>query len=292
MAIKIKQEIPVKVACAQFDVDFGQIDQNIVKTQKLIVEAAANNAQLIVFPELCISGYIFANREEAFACSETIPGGKACQAWIEIAAEKQIYIVAGVSERDEENLYNSSVLIGPSGLIGKYRKIQLWADEFLWYEPGNIGLPVFTTPLGRIGMLICNDMWYQECYRILAVQGADIVCCCVNGVWHNDLPDNMLTFFPIQCMAGANSNNIYVAASDRVGTERGARFPGRSLIVAPSGIPLAGPLDQQEEIIYANCDFANVRRHQNNPYNSVIKDRRTDIYDEFLGYNPSLYKQK
>ncbi|MHC1719907.1 MAG: nitrilase family protein [Clostridiaceae bacterium] len=291
MALEVKQEIIVRVACVQMDLEIGQVKANTEKTLRLINDAADNGAQLIVLPELCVSGYVFRNREEAFACSETIPDGPSCQQWIQVCRERKVYVVAGASEIDGGRLYNSSVLLGPDGFIGKYRKVQLWADEFLWYEPGDTGIPVFKTPIGRIGMIICNDMWYQEFYRILAVQGADIICASVDGVWHEGLPNNMLTFFPIQCMAGANSNNVFVAVADRVGTERGVRFPGRSLIVANTGVPIVGPIDLQEEIIYADCDFAAVRRHQSNAYNSVIKDRRIDVYDEFLGYRKELYKQ-
>lgn len=94
----------------------------------------------------------------------------------------------------------------------------------------------------------------------------------------------MQTLAPVLAMAAANSNNIYIAVADRTGIERNHPFPGRSLIVEPSGIPLAGPIDLDEKIIYADCDFANVRKHQYNQYNSLIKDRRIDVYDELLGY--------
>jgi len=288
--MEIKKQIPVKTACIQMDLEFGAIEKNTKKTVRLINEAADNGAQLIVLPELCVSGYVFTNREEAFAYSEKIPEGFSCREWIKVSKARKVYVIAGVSELDGGKLYNSAVLFGPEGYIGKYRKLQLWEDEFLWYEPGDIGLPVFKTPIGRIGMLICADMWYQETYRILTVSGADIICCCINGTWHDDLPDNMLSFFPIHSMAAANSNNVYIAAADRVGVERGVRFPGKSLIVANTGLPVAGPIELQEEIIYADCDFAAVRRHQPNEYNSAIKDRRIDVYDEFLGYRSERYR--
>lgn len=289
--MEIKKQIPVRVACVQMDTEFGQVEKNTKKTVRLINEAADNGAELIVLPELCVSGYVFANRQEAFEFSESLPDGPTCREWIRAAKDRKVYVVAGISERDGGKLYNSAALMGPDGFVGRYRKIQLWGDEFLWYEPGDSGIPVFKTPIGRIGMIICNDMWYQEMYRILAVQGADIICCCVNGPWHEELPDNMLAFFPIHSMSGANSNNVYVAVSDRVGSERGVRFPGKSLIVANTGIPAAGPAGLQEEIIYADCDFAAVRQHQPNAYNSAIKDRRIDVYDEFLGYRSELYKK-
>jgi predicted amidohydrolase len=94
----------------------------------------------------------------------------------------------------------------------------------------------------------------------------------------------MKSFGPILGMAAAHSNGIFVAAADRVGVERNVPFPGKSVIIRTAGLPIAGPADDTEQIIYANCNFAKSRKHQSNAYNSTLKDRRTDVYDEMLGY--------
>ena len=94
----------------------------------------------------------------------------------------------------------------------------------------------------------------------------------------------MKNFGPVLAMAAAHTNGIYVAAADRIGVERGMPFPGRSLIVRTAGIPIVGPADDTEQIIYGDCNFAKVRAHGINKYNSNKNDRRLDVYDEFLGY--------
>lgn len=281
-----RKSLDVKVACLQMDIKIGDIEANIEKSVKMINEAADNKAVLIVLPEMANSGYVFNNKEEAFKLAENIQDSGSIKSWSKVAYERNVYIVSGITEIDGSDLYNTAVLIGPNGLIGKYRKLHLWEEEFLWFEQGNLGLPVFHTAIGRIGIVICYDMWFPEVYRILAAQGADIICVPTNWVSHDELPNNMKNFGPVLAMAASHSNGIYIAAADRVGTERGIAFPGRSLIVKTSGIPIVGPVDDTEQIIYGDCNFAKVRAHGTNKYNSTKKDRRLDVYDEFLGYNP------
>lgn len=285
----VKKSLDVKVACLQMDVKIGNIDENINKSVSMINEAADNGAVLIVLPEMANSGYNFNNKEEAIQLAENLNDSKSVKAWSKAAQDRNVYIVAGITEIHGADLYNSAVLIGPEGLIGKYRKLHLWEEEFLWFEPGNLGLPVFHTPIGRIGIVICYDMWFPELYAILAAQGADIVCVPTNWVTIDSLPNNMKNFGPTLAMAAAHSHGIYIAAADRVGTERDMVFPGRSLIVRTAGIPIAGPADDTEQIIYGDCNFAKVRAHSSNKYNSSKKDRRLDVYDEFLGYDPERF---
>ena len=285
-----RKSLDVKVACIQMDIKIGDIDANIEKSVRMINEAADNGAELLVMPEMANSGYSFNNKEEAIELAENIQDSKSIKAWSMVAHDRNVYIVSGITEIDGADLYNTAVLIGPDGLIGKYRKLHLWEEEFLWFEQGNLGLPVFHTPIGKIGIVICYDMWFPETFRILAAQDADIVCVPTNWVSHDSLPDNMKNFGPILAMAAAHSSGIYIAAADRVGTERGMVFPGKSLIVRTAGIPIVGPVDDTEQIIYGDCNFAKVRAHGANKYNSTKKDRRLDVYDEFLGYNPMCVK--
>ncbi len=287
-----RKKLNVKVACLKMDVKIGNIAENIRKSVQMINEAADNGAELIVLPEMANSGYNFDNRQEAIRLAENLEDSESVKAWCGAARDRNVYIVSGITEIDGTDLYNTAVMIGPEGLIGKYRKLHLWEEEFLWFEPGNLGLPVFHTPIGKIGIVICYDMWFPETYRILAAQGADIVCVPTNWVTIDSLPDNMKNFGPVLAMAAAHSNGIYVAAADRVGIERDMVFPGKSLIVRTAGIPIAGPADDTEQIIYGNCNFAKVRAHGINKYNSTKSDRRLDLYDEFLGYDPLNFNYK
>jgi N-carbamoylputrescine amidase len=282
---KDRAEAAVTIACVQMEPKVGDKEGNVRKSVAMIKEASDRGARLVVLPELCNSGYVFRDREEAFELSEPVPGGSTCKVWSEIAATRGLYIVAGINERDGEKLYNSAVIIGPGGYIGTFRKVHLWNEENLFFEPGNLGFPVFKTPIGRIGSFICYDGWFPESYRLCVLQGADIVCIPTNWVPIPGQAEDRPAMATILAMAGAHCNSVFVAAADRVGSERDQPFVGQSVIVSYTGWPIAGPASpNKEEIIYANVNLADARRKRNwNEYNQVLRDRRTDVYDEMLG---------
>lgn len=280
-----KHEAALRVACIQFEPRVGEREGNLERSVALIRRAAEEGARLVVLPELASSGYVFETREEAFALAEPVPGGSACAAWGELAAAHGLWIVAGIAERADERLFNSAVLIGPEGHVGTFRKMHLWNEENLFFEPGDLGFPVFHTPIGRIGMLICYDGWFPEAWRLCALQGADIVCVPTNWVPIPGQEPGREAMANILVMAAAHANSLFVAAADRIGTERGQPFVGQSLIVGHTGWPVAGPASAtEEEILYADVNLADARRQRNwNAFNQPLRDRRSDVYDNMLG---------
>lgn len=156
-----------------------------------VAKAAAENEQalnLAVLPELSTSGPLF-NLEEAERLSEEIPG-KTTDIFAQKAREKNVFIVFGMAERDERRdernekaFYNSSVLIGPDGAIGKYRKVHLSLHDRNWALPGNGGFAAFDLPFARIGMLVGHDLMFPEAADSLAKLGADMLC--VPTLWED-----------------------------------------------------------------------------------------------------------
>ena len=284
-ALSTDDETKVRIACIQMQPVVGKVEDNVAHSIGLISRAVELGAKLVVLPELSNSGYMFQSREEAFALSEPIPNGPTVKAWSEIAAKHKLHLVAGICERDGNKLFNSAVLIGPSGYIGTFRKVHLWNEENLYFEPGDLGFPVFHTAIGRIGMAICYDGWFPETYRLSALQGADIVCVPTNWVPIPGQAEGREAMANILAMAAAHSNSIYIACADRVGTERGQPFEGQSLIVGHTGWPVAGPASRdKEEILIADVALGEARRARNwNAFNQVLRDRRSDLYDEMLG---------
>jgi N-carbamoylputrescine amidase len=284
-ALSTDDETKVRIACIQMQPVVGKVEDNVAHSIGLISRAVELGAKLVVLPELSNTGYMFQSREEAFALSEPIPNGPTVKTWSEIAAKHKLHLVAGICERDENKLFNSAVLIGPSGYIGTFRKVHLWNEENLYFEPGDLGFPVFHTAIGRIGMAICYDGWFPETYRLSALQGADIVCVPTNWVPIPGQAEGREAMANILTMAAAHSNSIYIACADRVGTERGQPFEGQSLIVGHTGWPVAGPASRdKEEILIADVALGEARRARNwNAFNQVLRDRRSDLYDEMLG---------
>lgn len=279
-----REENPIRVACVQMDVKLKDISFNLKRAENLIREAAGNGAKLIVLPELFSTGYTFQNREEVYQYAETVPDGQTSRFLAELSKKLSVYIVGSILEQDGVNLYNCSLLTGPEGIIGTYRKLHLCGDEIYWMEPGNLGLPVFHTKIGRIALLICLDGFYPETYRICALQGADIICVSTNWSHVKALPAPYKTMGPVLTMANALSNHIFIAAASRIGSEPGLDYPGQSVIAGVNGAPLSGPAPEQETIIYADCNLADTRKRYLDATNSRLGNRRTDVYDKFLGY--------
>jgi N-carbamoylputrescine amidase len=238
----------VRVACAQYAVWEGRAEDNLRRSVAFIGRAAAEGADLVVLPELATSGCAFASRREARALAEEYPGGRTARTWRDEAEKGGLFVVGGLLERGEGVLHNSALLVGPAGVAKRYRKTHLWDGERRLYEPGR-ELPVFETPLGRIGLLVCYDAWFPEAARTLAENGAQILCVPSNA------PDDWvpeeerrggLTMLDIHCIAHANSNRVFVAAANRVGDG----YLGRSCVVDVTGGVLAlGSADSEELLV-------------------------------------------
>ncbi|QXI54495.1 nitrilase family protein [Pseudomonas alvandae] len=287
---------PVRVAVVQFDPQVGinNRETNLLRSLALAQEAVEGGANLVVLPELSNAGYFFSSRQDAFEHAESVPDGRSVQAWIDFARQQQVFLVAGLAEREGMRLFNTGVLVGPDGFIGKYRKAHLWNLEKLWFTPGDVGFPVFETSIGRIGLLICWDIWFPEVPRILSQQGADIICSLNNWVWtppplFDDAGKCMASYLT---MTAAHVNNVFIAAASRIGEERGARYLGCSLIAGTNGWPIGAVASaDQQEILFADIDLTSSRSAAIwNNLNDLHRDRRADLYDQMLGYtqHPSL----
>jgi predicted amidohydrolase len=279
-----------RVAVVQFNPQVGleNLEANGRAVTERLEQAVSQGADLIVLPELATTGYTFNSRAEAYAHAEQVPTGRAVQAWEDFSKKHQTYAVGCLPELDGVQLFDTAVLVGPEGYIGKYRKTHLWNEEKLFFTPGNLGYPVFETRLGRIGLLVCWDIWFPETVRIISQQGADLICIPTGWCW---TPPPLYDASGI-CMAAyltmtaAHANNVFIATADRIGTERSSGFMGNSLIAATNGWPIgriAGP--DEDTILYADIDIVQARTAPIwNQLNDLFRDRRTDLYDQLLGY--------
>ena len=270
---------PLRVSCIQFEPQFGDVAANIARASDLIRAAAAEGSGLIVLPELASTGYVFESEAEAASLAEPVPDGPTTRAWAALAVELGVHIVAGIAERADGALYNAAVILGPQGYIGTYRKAHLWDQENVFFAKGDLGFPVFGTALGKIGVAICYDGWFPETFRQLALGGAEIVCIPTNWVPMPDQPAGEAAMANTLHRAAAHTNGIFIACADRVGVERGQPFEGQSLIIGPKGWPLAGPASRdQTETLSTVVDLDEAGRKDLNTFNSLLRDRRTDIY--------------
>jgi len=277
----------VVVAAIQTEPVLGDVDTNLTRQSDAVQQAVAGGARLVVLPECSTGGYMFSSRDEAIAVAEDVDraDGPALSAWASWARGHDLYLVGGLVERAGDALYNTAVLVGPEGVVGRYRKAHTWGVDRTIYEPGDLGFPVYDTAIGRVGMLICYDIWFPECGRLLALQGADIVALPCNWVPVPTQHPGVPTLANQLCMTMAHTNLVHVVAASRVGTERGQGFIGSSIIVDHTGAPLAGPASGTDEaLLTAIIDPVGSRvERRGNPFNQPLRDRRTDLYAEMLG---------
>jgi predicted amidohydrolase len=262
--------VVMKAAFIQFNPIFGDIEGNIRKAVTLI---KMTEAEIIVLPELFNTGYLLISKEEAFDLSEPLPGGKTTDALSAAAREKNVHIDAGLIEREEEKLFNSAVIISPSGYLGTYRKIHLFNEEKLWFQPGDLGFNVFDIGICKIGIMVCFDWFFPESMRTLTLKGADLICHSANLV----LPfcqDAMTT----RCL----ENRVFAVTANRTGEEirNGKRFhyTGKSQITGPDAKILYQAGAETEEIGLAEINIHLSRNKNLNPYNHILSDRRDYFY--------------
>lgn len=177
-------------------------------------------------------------------------------------------------------MFNAAALFGPHGHIGTYRKLHLWDTENLFFEPGDLGTPVFNTPIGRSGLAVCYDAWFPEMFRQLAVRGADVIAMPVNWVSGPADAAGALPIGVTLARATATRNGVAIALADRVGHERGAEFVGASALVAANGRLLTNVAGSDEaETVHGETSLRDIRTSRSvSPYNHFLHDRRTDVY--------------
>ncbi len=259
----------MKLSIIQFTPVFGDIDKNIEQISELMKDIG--DADLIVLPELASTGYKFKDRDEAMTLSEKAEDSRFLSFLSDVASGKKCYIVAGFNERDGDLLYNSSVLMGSNGVVGIYHKLHLFGDEKKIFEPGNSGLPVFDTEIGKIGMLICFDWMFPEAWRALALKGASVIA-------H---PSNLVLPF-CQSVTPSYSlvNRIFIATANRLGTEQDLTFTGKSVITNPIGETIAYGSVDKTEIVTAEFDILLAANKKITPENDAFNDRRSDVYGD------------
>lgn len=259
----------MKIAVVQTNPTFGDKNKNIDEALRLM---SNHPAEFYVLPELFNTGYNFSNLEEVEELAEPIDGQTftVLQAF---ARQRECYIVYGFAETDGVVFFNSAALVGPEGLIGLYRKIHLYYREKLFFKKGNLGLPVFNTVFGKVGIIICFDWYFPEAMRTLTLKGAQLIAHPSNLVLPY-CPDAMVT----RCL----ENKVFAATADRVGTEENAelklKFIGKSEIVNPRGEILCRLDESSETVGIAEIDLSDALNKRLNEYNQLFEDRDERSY--------------
>jgi predicted amidohydrolase len=217
----------MRVACATVAPVIGDADGNAARVAAAIDAA---DADVVVLPELALSGYSFASAREVVAAGPPTE-------W----ARPGKVVVGGFAERVGDVVFNSAAIVDGSGVRAVYRKAHLWDREPRWFAAGADEPPVVHTEHGRIGVIVCHDLFFPEWVRIAAVRGAELLC--VPGNWPAPLDGDPRQ--PARASVAAEANGMPIALCDRHDAERGLRFAGASCIAAADGT-LHGPVAEVE----------------------------------------------
>ncbi len=244
----------------QMDSRLLDVDGNVDRALHLLERAKAD---LMVLPELFNTGYNFSNRRQAERVAEPIPQGYTSQKLLEMSRDRDMTIVAGITERDRGNLYNSAI-VARRGRAFKYRKIHLFFKEKKWFKPGQ-EFKVF----GDLGVMICFDWIFPESVRTLMLKGAKIVAHPSNLVLPH-CPDSM----KVRCI----ENRVFAVTADRIGRERELKYIGLSEIVDPNGRIVYRASSNHEEVVARSIDLKEAANKKVTPMNDIVLDRKRRAY--------------
>jgi predicted amidohydrolase len=266
--VKKKQ---LKLAVVQFSPEFNQKQKNLDRIERL---TGGLDADIIVLPELCTTGYFFLSRKEAAKAAEPTDGPTA-RFFQKMAQKHNAIVVAGFAERAGDKLFNACLIARPQAPPRVYRKIHLFYKEKLCFDPGDREFFVVADDTRglRLGPMICYDFRFPEAARILTLQGADVIVC----------PSNLVTdaWHPVMA-ARAVENKVYIAVANRGGREKrnGEElvFTGRSAIFGYNGRELQTAGQEDDQVLQVAIAPSETRDKSINPLNDLIKDRRSELY--------------
>ena len=260
----------MKIATVQNSPLFGEKEKNINDLLKMM---DSTDAELYILPEMSYSGYQFISKEEAAALADKVDSDNIMR-FAEWSKAHGSAVILGFPEAAKDGkIYNSSVFITPEGDKHIYRKSHLFYKEKIFFAPGNTGFFVNEWHGVKIGQAICFDWYFSESFRTLALLGADLIAHCTNIV---------MPYFQRAAFARAIENKVYIATSNRIGTEErdGEKltYTGESVIVDPLGNYLVDAPSDKTGVFTAEIDTKLSRNKKLNDFNDVIGDRRTIFY--------------
>jgi len=266
----------IKLALAQISSKRESKSENLRKIEKLTLKAKEHGADLVIFPEMSLTGYVVL--DQVYELAETIPGPSTEK--VEALAKRTgMHIIFGMpelSEKTQATVFNTAVFVGPRGLIGKYRKMYLPThsvfEEKRYFRPG-YEVTAFQTDIGNIGLSICYDIFFPEVYRLTRLKGAQLIVCISAS------PAVRKSYFEILTSARALENTAFLAYVNLAGVEDGLQFWGGSRLVCPTGDVVAKAKYDEEDFAVCDVDFSDLRTAET--FIPTLRDLRPELFDKF-----------
>ncbi len=265
----------IKLALAQISTKRENKKENLRKIEKFTIKAKEQAADLVIFPELSLTGYVV--RDQVYELAETIPG-PSTKRIEDLATKTGMHIIFGMpelSKKTKATVFNTAVFVGPKGVIGKYRKMYLPThsvfEEKRYFRPG-YQTAAFDTELGNIGLCICYDLFFPEVCRLTRLKGAELI------VSISASPAVRRSYFEILTAARALENTAFLAYVNLVGVEDGLQFWGGSRLVSPTGDVPAKATDDEEAFVTCEVDYSDIRPVET--FIPTLRDLRPELFDE------------
>jgi predicted amidohydrolase len=264
----------VKIGFLQTKPQFGQVKDN-VKAAKSMLGGVTDAT--VVLPELFNTGYLFRNMDEVKALAESVATGFTVGEMKKVAKQQNLNLVFGIAEKKARRYYNTSVFVNSRGKVEAYQKVHLFDREKLFFRPGEQAFKTYAVEGGRIGMMVCFDWIYPEVARVLALQGAHVIC-------H---PSNLVLPWGQEGMKiRAIENGVFTVTANRIGAEkRGSvalSFSGKSQILNPKGETLVSGGERSESLKVVEIDVAEAEAKMATPSNDLFQDRKPALYKAIL----------
>jgi predicted amidohydrolase len=271
----MKRKERFKIALGQISSQRENKEGNLGKIEALSTRAKEQGADIAIFPEMCLTGYVI--KDQIYELAETIPGPSTDRV-ASIAKKTQMHIVFGMpalSEKTKATLYNTALLVGPNGVIGTYHKMYLPThsvfEEKRYFRAGYQSA-VFNTPIGKLGLCICYDLFFPEVTRLARLAGAQLLVCISAS------PAVRRSYFETLTAARALENTAYLAYVNLAGVEDGLQFWGGSRLVTPTGDIVAKAKYDEEDFVVCEVDYQELKAAE--PFIPTLKDLRPELFEQ------------
>lgn len=264
----------MKIGFLQLRPQFGRVKENVRAARSMLVGCTDAT---VVLPELFNTGYLFRDIKEVHELAESTANGYTVSELKKVAVAQRLNLVFGMAEAKNRKYYNSSVLITSKGKIEVYQKAHLFDREKLFFQPGTRTFTAYPVEGGKIGMMICFDWFFPEVSRILALEGAQVIC-------H---PSNLVLPWCQDAMRTRSlENKVFSVTANRIGLEKRGNisltFTGKSQIVNPKGEVLAQASERSESLKVVEVDPKDALDKTVTANNDLFKDRKVALYKTLL----------
>jgi len=279
MKIRIKATKYVSIGLLQIDSKSQDVEGNLSRIIDCISKAANQDANLIIAPELALSGFLF-SKDDYLTVAQTIPGPATEEVGL-AARNANAYVIFGLPEKSEQGLYNSLAVMGPNGnLVTSYRKPNLWINEKEFFKQGD-KLCIYKTEFGKVGCTICYDFVFPELIRALTAQGAVVITHSTGWLSTEEMDafGKDVDHYHSIVRVRAWENQIYFASCNRCGSDRNQYYLANSCVATPWGA-LVGKLGQAEGTLVVKTEWARLAKWQE--FAPYWEDLKLDFYEKTM----------